>query len=181
MEDFGLQILNQNAGSSLCACLQVIAPPAARDWLQEQGGPQALRYRLLLNQEANNPRRAEISWLLHTTGMCSFLSSLSQSPSILLPQQCIGRCSFHATGMCSFLASLSQAPSILLPQHSTGRCSFHATGMCSFLASLSQAPTIILPRHCTGRCSFHATGMCSIPSSHFHLMSTFLTWHSNQS
>ncbi len=49
--------------------VQVIAPPAAQSWLKELGGQQVLRYRLLLNVEANEQGRAEMQWLFHTTGL----------------------------------------------------------------------------------------------------------------
>ncbi len=45
----------------------MVGPPAAKAWLQELGGPQVLRYRLLLNLEFNG-QSPEVHWLFQTIG-----------------------------------------------------------------------------------------------------------------
>ena len=56
---------------AICCCwVQVVGPPAARDWLRDLGGEQVLRYRLLLNLQFNKPCR-EAQWLFTTTGVTS--------------------------------------------------------------------------------------------------------------
>ncbi|KAK9853084.1 hypothetical protein WJX84_003438 [Apatococcus fuscideae] len=62
-----------SARPASCPPLLVVGPPAAKAWLQELGGPQVLRYRLLLNLEFNG-QSPEVHWLFQTIGFWQFES-----------------------------------------------------------------------------------------------------------